>query len=145
MIVIGSDHGGFELKKKIKDQLDELGEEYEDIGCYSGESCDYPEFSARIGKDVKEHPDWKGILVCRSGIGMAMVANKFKGVRAAVCRSVKEAKAAREHNDANVLAIGADYTEEDEIPKIVETFLATPFSKEERHRRRVKQMNKLGE
>ncbi|MCK4670355.1 MAG: ribose 5-phosphate isomerase B [Nanoarchaeota archaeon] len=145
MIVIGSDHGGFELKKKIKQQLEEMGEKYEDIGCHSSESCDYPDFSARVGKDVKEHPDWKGILVCRSGLGMAMVANKFKGVRAAVCRSVAEAKAAREHNNANVLAIGADYTPEDEIPKIVEAFLTTPFSTEERHKRRVAKMNDLGE
>ena len=145
MIVIGSDHGGFELKKKIKQQLDEMGEKYEDVGCDSAESCDYPDYSMKVGKAVKEHPDWKGILVCRSGFGMVMVANKFKGVRAAVCKSVEEAKAAREHNNANVLALGADYTEKDEIPKIVETFLTTPFSTEERHIRRVAKMNELGE
>lgn len=144
MIVIGADHGGFELKDKIKKKLDDLGFEYEDIGPYKLDpNDDYPKFAERVGRDVSEHPDWKGILVCRSGQGMAMVANKISGVRAAVCHSVEETKKTREHNDANVLCVGADDVKEEEILKMVEIFLQTPAEKEERHKRRVGQINKL--
>jgi ribose 5-phosphate isomerase B len=144
MIVIGADHGGFELKEKIKKKLDELGYEYEDIGAFKpNPKDDYPEFAERVGRDISEHPDWKGILICRSGQGMAMVANKFSGVRAAVCHSVDEAKMTREHNDANVLSIGADDVQEKDALKMVQAFLETLFSDEKRHKKRVEQINKL--
>ncbi|MBW3012820.1 RpiB/LacA/LacB family sugar-phosphate isomerase [Candidatus Woesearchaeota archaeon] len=144
MIVIGADHGGFELKEKIKKKLDELGYEYEDVGAFKpNPKDDYPQFAERVGRDISEHPDWKGILICRSGQGMAMVANKFSGVRAAVCHSVDEAKMTREHNDANVLSIGADDVKEKDALAMVQTFLETLFSDESRHKKRVAQINKL--
>ena len=139
-IIIGSDHGGFGLKEKIKKHLSSKDIETEDVGTDSNESCDYPDFGAKVAKKVQE--GGLGILVCGTGLGMSMTANKFKGIRAALCHDEYTAKMAREHNNANILCLGGRTTKEDEAKKIVDTFLSTEPSKEERH---VKRVNKISE
>ncbi len=127
MIVIGSDHGGFKLKEEIKRYFDEKGIEYEDKGTFSEESVDYPNIAKEVAKDVSIKKADTGILICRSGIGMSMVANKFKNVRCALCYEEQTAKFARMHNNANMLALGADYITVNDAICIVRQFLATPF------------------
>ncbi len=127
MIVIGSDHGGFKLKEEIKKYLDEKEIKYIDKGCFSEESVDYPAIAKEVAKEVSNKNADTGILICRSGIGMSMVANKFKGVRCAVCYQEQTAKFARMHNNANVLALGADYITTNEAICIIRQFLATEF------------------
>lgn len=127
MIVIGSDHGGFKLKEEIKRYFDEKGIEYEDKGTFSEESVDYPNIAKEVAKDVSTKKADTGILICRSGIGMSMVANKFKNVRCALCYEEQTAKFARMHNNANMLALGADYITVNDAICIVRQFLATPF------------------
>lgn len=127
MIVIGADHGGYKLKEEIKRYLDEKEIKYEDKGTFSEESVDYPLIAKEVAKEVSTKKADIGILVCRSGIGMAMVANKFKGVRCAPCYQEQTAKFARMHNNANMLALGADYITVNEAICIVRQFLATPF------------------
>ncbi len=127
MIVIGADHGGYKLKEKIKKYLDEKEIKYEDKGTFSEESVDYPLIAKEVAKAVSTKKADTGILVCRSGIGMSMVANKFKGVRCAPCYQEQTAKFARMHNNANILALGADYITENEAICILRQFLATQF------------------
>ncbi len=127
MIAIGSDHGGFKLKEEIKKYFDEKKIEYDDKGTFSEESVDYPNIAKAVAKDVSENKADIGILICRSGIGMSMVANKFKGVRCAVCYQELTAKFSRMHNNANMLALGADYITTNEAICIVRQFLATEF------------------
>ena len=127
MIAIGSDHGGFKLKEEIKRYFDEKGIEYEDKGTFSEESVDYPNIAKEVAKDVSTKKADTGILICRSGIGMSMVANKFKNVRCALCYEEQTAKFARMHNNANMLALGADYITVNDAICIVRQFLATPF------------------
>ena len=127
MIAIGADHGGFELKKEIKKYLDEQGIEYIDCGTYSTDRVDYPNIAAEVSKKVQTGECEKGILICRSGYGMSMVANKFKGIRSAPCFVEQAAKYSRMHNDANVLALGADYITTNEAICIVRMFIATEF------------------
>ena len=127
MVVIGSDHGGYKLKEEVKKYLEEAGIEYEDVGAYSEESINYPEFAAKVAQKIQDKKAETGILICRSGIGMSMVANKFKGVRCAPCYNETTAKFSRMHNNANVLALGADYVSVNEAICIVRMFLATPF------------------
>lgn len=127
MIAIGSDHGGFKLKEEIKRYFDEKGIEYEDKGTFSEESVDYPNIAKEVAKDVSTKKADTGILICRSGIGMSMVANKFKNVRCALCYEEQTAKFARMHNNANMLALGADYISVNDAICIVRQFLATPF------------------
>ena len=127
MIVIGSDHGGYKLKEEIKKYLDETGIEYQDVGTDSEESVNYPEFASKVAEEVSSKKAETGILICRAGNGMSMVANKFKGVRCAVCYGEQAAKFAKMHNNANVLALGADYVSVNEAICIVRMFLATPF------------------
>ena len=136
MVVIGSDHAGFELKEKIKQFLTEKNIEVTDLGTHSSEVCDYPDIAKAVAEKVVARNEM-GILACGTGIGMTMVANKVKGARAALCHSVETAGLSREHNNANVLCIGWRITPEKTALKMVETFLATPFSKEERHINRV--------
>ena len=138
-VVIGSDHAGYEIKERIKK---ELGSEYEfvDVGTDSPESVDYPKFGEAVAQQVSVTPDLKGVLVCGSGEGIMMSANKVKGVRAGLGYSVESAKGTREHNNANVIAVpGRNATMDDQVD-IVRTFLSTDFSDEERHHRRVDQM-----
>ncbi len=137
MIALGSDHGGFELKEAIKVHLDSRGIEYKDLGSHSNEAVDYPEYGRKVAKAVTSGECTKGILICGTGIGISMSANKVKGIRCALCHDVFSAKATREHNDANVLAMGGRVVGEGLALMIVDTFLNTAFSGEERHQRRI--------
>lgn len=142
MIAIGSDHGGFELKEKVKKHLEEKGYEVKDCGCYSKESCDYPVFGHAVAKEVASGNCEKGVVVCTTGIGISMVANKTKGVRCALCSEPLSAKMTRLHNDANVLAMGGALVGENMAMEIVDTFFGTEFSGEEKHQRRINLMEK---
>ena len=137
MIALGSDHGGYALKQEVMKHLEQRGIEYKDYGCYSEASCDYPEFAHAVGKAVAKKECELGILICGTGIGISIAANKIKGVRAALCHDCFSAEATREHNDANILAMGARVIGVGHALKIVDTFLDTPFSNDERHIRRI--------
>lgn len=127
MIAIGADHGGFKLKEVIKNYLQEKNIEIKDYGTYSEDRVDYPNIAKAVSKAVQSGECEKGILICRSGYGMSMVANKFKGVRSAPCFEETAAKFSRMHNDANVLALGADYITENEAICITRMFIGTEF------------------
>ena len=137
MIGIGSDHGGFALKEAIKKHLEERGLEYKDYGTYSDASCDYPVYGRAVAKAVAAGECQLGILICGTGIGISITANKVPGVRAALCSDCFSAEATRLHNNANILALGARVLGEGLALKIVVTFLDTPFSNDERHIRRI--------
>ncbi|HWR35214.1 MAG TPA: ribose 5-phosphate isomerase B [Clostridia bacterium] len=141
-IAIGADHAGFELKQKVKDHLVAAGYNVEDEGTVSNESVDYPDFARNVGKHVAQKKADLGILVCGSGIGMAIAANKVPGVRAANVSSEFEAEVSREHNDANVLAIGARVLDEPTALKIVDKWLRTSFAGG-RHQRRVDKITEI--
>lgn len=126
-IAIGSDHAGFEVKERIRKILQELKYDVIDLGAFSSESVDYPDFGAAVGRAVARGTAEKGIVVCGSGIGIAIAANKIDGVRAAQAWNEETARLSRQHNDANVLSIGARVLPEDEIPGIVRAFLETSF------------------
>ena len=135
-IALGADHAGFELKEKIKQKLTAQGVTVDDRGTHSTDSCDYPDYARAVGDEVAAHKADLGILVCSTGIGMSIAANKVPGIRAAKVDNEFEAERSREHNDANVLALGANVIGDDQAFKIVEKWLATPFAGE-RHERRV--------
>lgn len=137
MIALGCDHGGIELKEKVMAYLDKRGIAYKDFGCYSKESCDYPVFAKAAAEAVASGECEKGIVICTTGIGISISANKVKGVRCALCSDTLSAKMTRLHNDANMLAMGAGIIGENLALDIVETFLDTAFSGEERHQRRI--------
>lgn len=137
MIAIGCDHAATEYKKEIKALLEKRNEEILDCGTQDGESCDYPVCAEKVALAVAGGKCEKGILICGTGIGMSIAANKVRGVRCALCADVFSAQATRLHNDANVLAVGQRSMGIGSVLKIVETFLDTPFSGEERHARRV--------
>ena len=137
MIALGCDHGGIELKEKVMAYLDKSGIAYKDFGCYSKDSCDYPVFGRAAAEAVANGECEKGIVICTTGIGISISANKVKGVRCALCSDTLSAKMTRLHNDANVLAMGAGIIGENLALDIVETFLNTLFSGEERHQRRI--------
>ncbi|MBN2096248.1 RpiB/LacA/LacB family sugar-phosphate isomerase [Candidatus Peregrinibacteria bacterium] len=138
-VVIGSDHAGYQVKERIKK---ELGDQYEfvDLGADSEEAADYPVYAEKVAKQVVVTPGAQGVLVCGSGIGVSIVANKVNGVRAALSYSKEAAKSAREHNDANIVATAGRSQTMDDPVEIVKTFLETDFSGDERHKRRVKEM-----
>ena len=137
-IYIASDHGGYELKKELVNYLQEKGYTIEDMGNKKEDpQDDYPDFTLPLAEKVAKEMGATGIILGRSGNGEAIVANKVKGIRAAVCLNVKMAKMAREHNNANILSLGADYVDLKTAKAIVDTFLETFFSKEEKHKRRV--------
>jgi ribose 5-phosphate isomerase B len=141
-IALGADHAGFELKERIRQHLLKQGVDVKDQGTNSGESVDYPDFARLVGEEVaRKNADW-GILVCGSGIGMAMAANKVPGIRAARATSELEAQLSREHNDANVLTVGARLSDEATALKIVDRWLQTPFAGG-RHARRVEKIAAL--
>lgn len=137
MIAIGCDHGGYELKQEIMNHLKERGIEYKDYGTYSSESCDYPEYARAVAYAIRDGQCEKGILICGTGIGISIAANKVKGIRAALCHDCFSAQATREHNDANILAMGARVVGPGLALKIVDTFLDTEFSNDQRHIRRI--------
>lgn len=140
MIALGSDHGGFELKQEIIAYLKEKNLEFKDYGCESKQSCDYPVYAKKVANAIVSGECDRGILICGTGIGISITANKVKGIRAAVCHDTFSAQATREHNDANILAMGARVVGPGLALKIVETFLNTEFSNDERHIRRIEQM-----
>ena len=137
MIALGSDHGGYDLKCRIIDYLKENGIEYRDFGCFDKESCDYPDFGKAAARAVAAGECDRGIVICTTGIGISIAANKVPGIRCAVCTNSYLAKMTRLHNDANMLSIGAGITGELLALDIVDKFLNTPFSGDERHQRRV--------
>lgn len=137
MIALGCDHGGYLLMQEVKRHLEKRGFEYRDFGCYSEESVDYPEYAKKAARAVASGECETGILICGTGIGISIAANKVKGIRAALCHDCFSAEATREHNNANMLAMGARVIGPGLALKIVDTFLDTPFSNEERHVRRV--------
>lgn len=137
MIAIGSDHGGFDLKEAVKKHLEERNIPYVDKGCFDKSSCDYPVFGKAVGEAVASGECEKGIVICTTGIGISITANKVKGVRCALCSDSLSARMTREHNNANVLAMGAGIVGVNLALNIVDTFLDTEFSNAERHARRV--------
>ena len=137
MIAIGSDHGGFELKKEVMAHLDARGLEYKDFGTYSDASCDYPVYGKAVAKEVASGECERGIIICGTGIGISIAANKVHGIRAALCGDCFSAEATRQHNDANALCLGGRVVGPGLALKIVDTFLDTPFSNGERHIRRI--------
>ncbi|MCR4788975.1 MAG: ribose 5-phosphate isomerase B [Lachnospiraceae bacterium] len=137
MIALGSDHGGYDLKMLIKTHLEEKGYECKDFGCFDKSSCDYPDFGKAAAKAVASGECEKGIVVCTTGIGISITANKVKGIRCALCTNPFLAKMTRLHNDANMLALGQGNTGNLLALEIVDTFLDTPFSEEEKHKRRI--------
>ena len=137
MIAIGCDHGGYALKQEVMKHLAERGLEYKDFGTYSEDSCDYPVYGKAVAHAVADGDYDRGILICGTGIGISITANKVPGIRAALCGDCFSAKATREHNDANILALGARVTGPGLALMIVDTFLDTPFSGDERHMRRI--------
>ena len=136
-IAIASDHGGFALKQEVMEHLKARNVEYIDKGCYSAASCDYPIFAKEVTAAVTSGEAELGILICGTGIGMSIAANKVKGIRAALCHDVFSVQATREHNDANILCMGARVVGPGLALMIVDTFLDTPFSNDERHIRRI--------
>jgi ribose 5-phosphate isomerase B len=141
-VALGADHAGYEEKERLKPVLNELGIEFEDFGAISTDSVDYPDFAAKVARKVADGEFDQGLLVCGSGTGMAIAANKVHGVRAAVAWNEETARLAREHNDANVLAVGARTTPESEIPRIVRTWFETKFAGG-RHQQRIEKISEL--
>ena len=136
-VALASDHAGYAEKERLKDVLADLGVEFDDLGTVSEESVDYPDYARKVAEQVAQGKVEQGVLVCGSGTGMAITANKVPGVRAAVAWSEEIARLARQHNDANVLSIGAREHTLDEASSFAEAFLTTPFSGNERHARRI--------
>ncbi len=137
MIALGCDHGGYELKQEIIKHLQERKIEFKDYGCDSLESVDYPLYAKKVANVVASGECEKGILICGTGIGISIAANKVKGIRAALCTDCFMAEATRLHNDANILALGGRVVGPGLALKIVDTFLDTEFSNDERHIRRI--------
>jgi ribose 5-phosphate isomerase B len=141
-IAIGADHAGFALKEKLRLRLAEEGHEVVDFGTNNAESCDYPDFAEPVAREVAQGRCDRGVLICGTGIGMAIAANKVEGVRAAPAESEDEVRLTRSHNDANVLTLGARYLDEQHAAALVDLFLQTPFSGG-RHARRLDKIARL--
>lgn len=141
-IIIGADHAAFEMKEVVKDFLLSLKFEVLDVGTHSQDRCDYPDYAVKLSQEVLKNQT-QGILLCGSGIGVSIVANRFKGIRAALCRSAKDAEMARKHNDANVLCLGARANSEAEIKLIIESWFLHKFEGG-RHSDRLKIFEQLG-
>ena len=141
-IALGCDHGGYDLKQHVIKVLERLGHEAEDFGCFSKESCDYPDFGAAAAKAVAAGKCDRGIVICTTGIGISIATNKVKGVRCAHCADCLQAEMTRRHNDANMMAIGAGFTGPNMAERMVEVFLSTAFEGG-RHARRVDKMTAL--
>ena len=142
MIALGSDHGGYDLKLQVMEHLKERGLEVKDFGCFDKSSCDYPDFGRAAAEAVADGTCDRGIVVCPTGIGISIAANKVKGVRCALCTDPYLAKMTRLHNDANMLALGGGITGKNLALEIVDTFLDTEFSQGENHIRRISKIEK---
>ena len=140
MIAIGCDHGGYQLKLEILKYLEKKGVEYKDFGCDSLDSVDYPIYAKKVGQGILDGECEKGILICGTGIGISITANKMKGIRCALCSDCFSAEATRLHNDTNIVALGGRVVGPELAVKNVDTFLNTPFSGDERHARRIAMM-----
>ena len=138
MIALGCDHGGYELMQEVIAYLDEKGLEYKNFGCDSTDAVDYPIYAKKVAKAILAKECEKGILICGTGIGISITANRFKGIRAALCSDCFSAEATRQHNDANILAMGGRVVGPGLAVKIVDTFLNTEFSNGERHVNRIR-------
>lgn len=137
MIAIGCDHAGFEMKQTLAEHLKENGYTVNDFGCFGTESCDYPDFARKVAEAVASGNAEYGILICGTGIGMCIAANKVKGIRAAVVNEEFSAQATREHNDANILCLGARVIDNEKAISLTDIFLNTDFSNGENHIRRI--------
>lgn len=145
MIYLGADHRGYELKEKLKEYFDELHFDYEDIGAFSPDpDDDFPEFAEKVAKKVLGHDD-RGIVICGSGVGVAEVANKMPGIRCGLAINKEQIHAARHDDDINVLALAADYTNEEDAREIVKIFLDTEASGEEKYKRRIHEIEDIEE
>ena len=142
MIALGSDHGGYDLKLQVMEHLKERGLEVKDFGCFDKSSCDYPDFGRAAAEAVADGTCDRGIVVCTTGIGISIAANKVKGVRCALCTDPYLTKMTRLHNDANMLALGGGITGKNLALEIVDTFLDTEFSQGENHIRRISKIEK---
>ncbi len=140
MIALGCDHGGFHLMQEVKKHLEKRGIDYKDFGTYDDNTCDYPIYAKKAANAVANGECEKGILICGTGIGVSITANKIKGIRCALCGDCFSAQATREHNDANMLAMGERVIGPGLALKIVDIFLDTPFSNIERHKNRISQI-----
>lgn len=141
-IICGSDHGGYRYKQTLLAYLKEKGYEVEDVGCFDENSCDYPDYALPVAKAVAEKRADFGILICGTGIGMSIAANKVKGIRASLCHDVFSAKATRHHNDSNILCMGARVIGEGLMLEIVEAYLSSSFDGG-RHEKRVEKISQI--
>ena len=146
-IYFGSDHAGFLMKKQIVERLKSVGKDFDfdikDLGCYSVESCDYPEFAFRVARNVKSEEGSFGVLLCGTGMGMSIAANKIKGVRCALCNNYTSVNMARKHNNANIIALGARNTSVDMVMPLILAFINTEFDGG-RHEKRVNMLDSIG-
>jgi ribose 5-phosphate isomerase B len=142
MIALGCDHGGFVLKQELTDYLNQNGIPFKDFGIYEEKSVDYPDIAKQVAESILSGECDKGILICGTGIGISIAANRYPGIRAALCHDVFSAKATRLHNDANILAMGGRVIGAGLCLEIVDAFLNTPFSNEERHQRRIEKIER---
>ncbi|MGM9969881.1 MAG: ribose 5-phosphate isomerase B [Anaeroplasma sp.] len=145
IISIGCDHSALELKNSIIEHLKKCGHQIIDEGTYNNESCDYTDYGYAVAKDVQQGVSDRGIVICFTGIGMSIIANKVKGIRCALVNCVDAAILTREHNDSNCLALSAKYTKIEEAIEIVDTWLSTDFSNNERHIRRINKISQYEE
>lgn len=141
MIALGCDHGGYDLMQEVIAHLEKRGLDYRNFGTMTKESCDYPEYAKAVANAVADETCERGILICGTGIGISIAANKVPGIRCALCHDCFSAKATREHNNANVLAMGGRVIGTGLALEIVDLFLDTPFSNDERHIRRIQKID----
>ena len=144
-IAIGSDHAGWELKERVKKYLEKEGYELRDFGTENSNPCDYPDFGLAVAEAVARGEKMRGILICTTGIGMSITANKVPGVRAAPCNNVETARVSREHNDANVLVLATKTVEKEKLEDILKVWLNTDFINDERHVRRLNKVKQIEE
>lgn len=142
-IGVGCDHGAYEYKEIVKEMLSAQGHEVEDFGTYTTDSCDYPDFAYACAKSVSEGKNERGIVICGTGIGVSIVANKVKGIRCCLCSEPVSAKLTREHNDTNVLAMGQRVIGVELMKEIVNVWVNTPFSEDARHQRRIDKISEV--
>lgn len=145
MIALGCDHGGFHLKEVVKEYLQSQNIEVKDCGTYDMSSVDYPDFAQKVAESVLNKESELGILICGTGIGISIAANKIRGIRAALCHDVFSAKATKEHNNANILCMGERVIGAGLAVEIVKAFVETPFSNDERHIKRIQKITKIEE
>jgi len=143
LVFIGSDHAGFKVKEQLHKHLKDAGYDATDLGTFTEDPCDYPDIAREVSEKVREHEGSLGILMCGTGIGISMAANKMRGIRAGLATDENMAEMARKHNNANILCMGARISTPEMIVKMADKFLTTTFDTEERHVRRVRKIDEL--